>query len=121
MTSDQLSLTFAALADPTRRAILSRLAGGEASVTELAEPFNNLAVIHAAQGELDLAHSELEQALRVQPDHAQAQENLGDVLLRLAARAYQRAQAALLTPPDSLAIKLRRTQALLLLSATTPP
>ena len=88
---------------------------------ELAEPFNNLAVIHAAQGELDLAHSELEQALRVQPDHAQAQENLGDVLLRLAARAYQRAQAALLTPPDSLAIKLRRTQALLLLSATTPP
>ena len=40
MSPDQLSLTFAALADPTRRAILSRLAGGEASVTELAEPFN---------------------------------------------------------------------------------
>ena len=39
MTPDQLSLTFAALADPTRRAILSRLAAGEASVTELAEPF----------------------------------------------------------------------------------
>lgn len=39
MTSDQLSATFAALADPTRRAILSRLASGEASVTELAEPF----------------------------------------------------------------------------------
>ena len=36
---DQLSLTFAALADPTRRAILARLASGEASVTELAEPF----------------------------------------------------------------------------------
>ena len=39
MGVDQLSSTFAALADPTRRAILARLAGGEASVTELAEPF----------------------------------------------------------------------------------
>jgi DNA-binding transcriptional ArsR family regulator len=37
--SDSLSATFAALADPTRRAILARLAEGEASVTELAEPF----------------------------------------------------------------------------------
>jgi DNA-binding transcriptional ArsR family regulator len=37
---DQLSSTFAALADPTRRAILARLASGEASVTELAEPFD---------------------------------------------------------------------------------
>ena len=36
---DHLSATFAALADPTRRAILGRLASGEASVTELAEPF----------------------------------------------------------------------------------
>lgn len=40
MGGDQLSSTFAALADPTRRAILSRLASGEASVTELAEPFD---------------------------------------------------------------------------------
>jgi DNA-binding transcriptional ArsR family regulator len=40
MASDQLSATFAALADPTRRAILSRLSSGEASVTELAEPFD---------------------------------------------------------------------------------
>src|SRR5438093_2402953 len=39
MATDQLSVTFAALADPTRRAILARLAQGEASVTELAEPF----------------------------------------------------------------------------------
>jgi DNA-binding transcriptional ArsR family regulator len=37
---DQLSTTFAALADPTRRAILARLALGECSVTELAEPFD---------------------------------------------------------------------------------
>ena len=39
MPDDALSNTFAALADPTRRAILARLATGEASVTELAEPF----------------------------------------------------------------------------------
>ena len=39
MATDQLSNTFAALADPTRRAILARLADGEASVNELAEPF----------------------------------------------------------------------------------
>jgi DNA-binding transcriptional ArsR family regulator len=39
MAVDQLSTTFAALADPTRRAILARLTVGEATVTELAEPF----------------------------------------------------------------------------------
>src|SRR6267154_17514 len=38
--TDRLSTTFAALADPTRRAILARLASGEASVTELAKPFD---------------------------------------------------------------------------------
>lgn len=40
MTTDTLSTTFAALADPTRRAILARLSQGEATVTELAEPFD---------------------------------------------------------------------------------
>lgn len=39
MTTDRLSITFAALADPTRRAILTRLARGEATVGELAAPF----------------------------------------------------------------------------------
>jgi DNA-binding transcriptional ArsR family regulator len=39
MTSEELDTTFAALADPTRRAIISRLADGEATVSELAEPF----------------------------------------------------------------------------------
>src|SRR5688572_32164403 len=38
-TTDSLDMTFAALADPTRRAILARLAAGEATVNELAEPF----------------------------------------------------------------------------------
>ena len=40
MPADQLSITFAALADPTRRAILARLRSGEYSVTELAQPFD---------------------------------------------------------------------------------
>ncbi len=40
MAADHLSVTFAALADPTRRAILARLSHGEASVTELARPFD---------------------------------------------------------------------------------
>ncbi|MBI3714618.1 MAG: winged helix-turn-helix transcriptional regulator [Betaproteobacteria bacterium] len=40
MQADRLSHTFSALADPTRRAILARLASGESSVTELAEPFD---------------------------------------------------------------------------------
>ena len=40
MPADHLDTTFAALADPTRRAILARLASGEASVTELGEPFD---------------------------------------------------------------------------------
>lgn len=40
MSTDQLSSTFAALSDPTRRAILARLASGEATVQELAQPFD---------------------------------------------------------------------------------
>ena len=40
MHTDPLSATFAALADPTRRAIMARLSTGEATVTELSEPFN---------------------------------------------------------------------------------
>lgn len=79
---------------------------------DLADPYNNLAVLHAAAGELDEAKIALEQALRLQPEHAQAQENLGDVLLRLALRAYQRAQKVSLTPNDALAGKINRTLAL---------
>lgn len=79
---------------------------------DLADPYNNLAVLHAAAGELDDARAALEQALRLQPEHAQAQENLGDVLTRLALRAYQRAQKAALAPSDALAGKISRTLAL---------
>ena len=79
---------------------------------DLADPYNNLAVLHAAAGELDEARAALEQALRLQPEHAQAQENLGDVLVRLALRAYQHAQQAALAPSDALAGKINRTLAL---------
>ena len=48
---------------------------------DLADPYNNLAVIHAAQGDYESARQALVRALDLQPDHAQAQENLGDVLL----------------------------------------
>jgi tetratricopeptide (TPR) repeat protein len=79
---------------------------------DLADPYNNLAVLHASAGELDQAQAALEQALRLQPDNIQALENLGDVLLRLAARAYERAGRASLTPHPQLATKLNRTLAL---------
>lgn len=55
---------------------------------ELAEPYNNLAVLYAGRNELELARETLERAIRVQPSYALAHENLGDVLLRLARREY---------------------------------
>jgi Flp pilus assembly protein TadD len=60
---------------------------------ELAEPYNNLAVLYAGQGDYDKARAALEAAVRGNPAYATAYENLGDVYLRLAARAYERAQA----------------------------
>jgi tetratricopeptide (TPR) repeat protein len=59
---------------------------------ELAEPWNNLAVLHAARGQLDQALDELQTALRLNPDDATALENLGDVQVRLATQSYQRAR-----------------------------
>ena len=69
---------------------------------DLPEPYNNLAALHAAGGRLDQARSLLETALRLDPAYRVAHENLGDVLVRLALRAYEaasgpRAGAALQT------------------------
>ncbi len=58
---------------------------------ELPEPHNNLAVMLAGRGDLDRARGALENAVRALPGYALAQENLGDVYLRMAARAYERA------------------------------
>lgn len=58
---------------------------------ELAEPYNNLAALYAAAGDLERAKAALEQSLRANPGFATAHENLGDVLALLASRSYARA------------------------------
>ena len=58
---------------------------------ELPEPYNNLAVLYATDGQLDRARAALELALIARPDYATAHENMGDVYLQMAADAYQRA------------------------------
>ncbi len=58
---------------------------------ELPEPYNNLAVMYAAAGDLDRARAALENSVRALPGYALAHENLGDVYVRMAARAYERA------------------------------
>ncbi len=58
---------------------------------ELPEPYNNLAVLHAAAGRLEPARAALETALRLSPGYATAHQNLGDVYARLAAKAWTRA------------------------------
>lgn len=72
---------------------------------ELPDPFNNLAVLHAARGELDQARALLETALRNEPRHRAARENLGDVFLRLAVRQWQ-SLAAEAQPEPGLSRKL---------------
>lgn len=61
---------------------------------ELPEPYNNLAVLHAAQDRLDEALAMLQAALRARPGYATALDNLGDVHARLAMRAWRDAMAA---------------------------
>ncbi len=58
---------------------------------ELPEPYNGLAVIHAARGDYDKARAALELAIRNNPGYATAHENLGDLYARLAQQAYCKA------------------------------
>ena len=58
---------------------------------ELPEPYNNLAVIYASQGQYDKARGALEQSIRTHPSYATAYENLGDVYAKLASQAYDKA------------------------------
>jgi tetratricopeptide (TPR) repeat protein len=58
---------------------------------DLPEPYNNLAVIHAAQGQYEKARVALEQSIRTHPSYATAYENLGDVYAKLASQAYDKA------------------------------
>ena len=58
---------------------------------ELPEPYNNLAVLYASQGQYDKARSALEMAIRTHPSYATAHENLGDIYAKMASQAYDKA------------------------------
>ena len=75
---------------------------------EMPEPYNNLAVLVAADGKLAQARSLLETALRLDPQYRTAHENLGDVFIRLAQRAYEAAAGPL--SDAGLLTKLRLTR-----------
>ena len=86
---------------------------------ELPEPFNNLAVLYAAQGRLDRSREMLEVALRNDPGYVTALQNLGDVFARLSLRAYETAAR----PPhgdDALQRKLRLVRELVGSTALRP-
>ena len=78
---------------------------------ELPDPYNNLAVVLAAQGRLEDARQALEAAIQAVPNHALAHENLGNLYLQLARRNWQRA-AALAPANTALARKLKRLETL---------
>ena len=59
---------------------------------ELPEPYNNLAVLYAGQGQFDKARTALEMAIRTNPSYATAHENLGDIHMQIAAQSYAKAQ-----------------------------
>jgi len=58
---------------------------------ELPEPYNNLAVLYAGQGQYEKAKNSLEMAIRTHPSYATAHENLGDIYAKMASQAYDRA------------------------------
>src|SRR5712672_20633 len=58
---------------------------------ELPEPYNNLAVLYATQGQYEKARQQLEMSIRTHPSYATAYENLGDVYTKLASQAYDKA------------------------------
>jgi tetratricopeptide (TPR) repeat protein len=58
---------------------------------ELPEPYNNLAVLHASQGQYDKARVALEMSIRTHPSYATAHENLGDIYAKMASQAYDKA------------------------------
>jgi tetratricopeptide (TPR) repeat protein len=58
---------------------------------ELPEPYNNLAVVHAARGDFEAAQQALQKAINTHPSYATAHENLGDIYARMASEAYNHA------------------------------
>ena len=91
---------------------------------ELPEPYNNLAVIQAAAGDYEGARQSLEQSVLALPSYALARENLGDVYLQLAIRAYQdagRLDTGNLSARRKLSIAREMFAKLPSPSASTPP
>lgn len=83
---------------------------------ELPEPYNNLAVLYAAQGDYEQARTALEMAIRANPNYAVAHENLGDIYARMAGQAYDKA-AQLDRSNKTAPIKLNMVKELLSRSA----
>lgn len=86
---------------------------------DLPEPHNNLAVLQAASGRLDAARRSLETALQLDPAYRAAQQNLGDVYVRLAVRAYDSAVDGS-RPEPVLQRKLQLARALANATAADP-
>jgi len=72
---------------------------------ELPEPYNNLAVLYAQQGQYDKARAALDMAIRTNPSYATAQANLGDIYAKLASQAYQKALQ--LAPDENASAKIK--------------
>jgi len=77
---------------------------------DLPEPYNNLAVLYAAQGQYDKARAALEKAIRTNPSYQTAYENLGDIYGKMASQAYDKALALGVTaPPGKSNLTMLRT------------
>lgn len=87
---------------------------------ELADPYNNLAVILASKGQLPSALAALQNALRNDPTHRAARENLGDVYLVLAQQAWGEALAETKGDDEALRRKLKLTHDVLAVAAPVP-
>src|SRR5258708_16038244 len=85
---------------------------------ELPEPYNNLAVLYASQGQYDKARNSLEMAIRTHPSYATAHENLGDIYAKMASQAYDKA-LQLDRANQAAATKLNMIKDLFSQSATT--
>lgn len=88
---------------------------------ELADPYNNLAVIYASKGRLQSALVALHSALRNDPRHRAARENLGDLYLVLAQQAWGEALAEAKGDDEALQRKLKLTHDVLAVAAPVPP
>jgi Flp pilus assembly protein TadD len=108
------------LTDQKRRdAAITVFTGLTQDFPELPEPYNNLSVLYAAQGDYERAREVLEMAVRNYPGYATAHENLGDVYAMLASQAYDKAVQA--DPKNTTApIKLRMVRELFSVKAPPP-